>query len=56
MSRRVVIEGRDKKNPRIVIPPELAGRVIPILLTVTDRGEPKLTCYRRVLLKVVAAE
>lgn len=52
MSRKVVIEDRDTKRPRVIIAPELAGKTIPILLTVTDRGEPKLTRYGRVLIKV----
>jgi hypothetical protein len=30
--------------------------MVPILLTVTDRGEPRLTRYGRVLVRVVAAE
>ena len=37
---------------RLVIAPELAGRTIPILLTVTDRGRPRLTRYGRVLITV----
>lgn len=52
MSRRVVIKGKDTKNPRIAFAPELAGRSVPILLSVTDRGEPRLTRYGRILLKV----
>ncbi len=39
--RKVVIEGRDTRHPRVVIAPELAGKTIPILLSVTDRGEPE---------------
>ena len=56
VSRKVVIEGRDTRNPRVVIAPELAGQSIPILLSVTDRGDPRLTRYGRVLLKVEGAE
>ena len=56
VSRKVVIEGRDTRNPRVVIAPELAGKTIPILLSVTDRGEPRLTRYGRVLIKVEEAE
>jgi hypothetical protein len=52
ISRKVAIEGRDTKHPKIVIAPELAGETIPILLAVTDRGEPKLTRYGRVVIKV----
>ena len=39
-------------HARVVIAPELAGKTIPILLSVTDRGEPRLTRYGRVLIKV----
>ena len=56
VSRKVVIEGRDTRSPKVVIAPELAGKSVPILLSVTDRGEPRLTRYGRVLIKVVAAE
>jgi hypothetical protein len=56
MSRRVVIEGRDTRNPRVVIAPESAGKTIPILLSATDRGTPKLTRYGRILIEVQGAE
>ncbi len=46
------IEGRDTSQARVVIPQEWAGKTIPILLTVTDRGHPKLTRYGRVLITV----
>ena len=51
-SRKVVIEGRDTRTARLVVAPEWAGRTIPILLTVTDRGRPRLTRYGRVLITV----
>jgi hypothetical protein len=56
VSRRIVIKGRDGKSPTVVITPELAGQAIPILLNVTDRGEPRLTRHGRILLKVGGAE
>jgi hypothetical protein len=56
VSREVVIAGRYTRNPRVVIDAELAGRSIPILLSVTDRGEPSLTRYGRVILEAEAAE
>jgi hypothetical protein len=49
---KVVIEGRDSPRARVVVPPMLAGRAVPILLAVTDRGYPKLTRYGRVLITV----
>lgn len=51
-SRKVVIEGRDTRFARLVVAPELVGRTIPILLTVTDRVRPKLSRYGRVLITV----
>ncbi len=56
LSRRVVFGGQDRGSPQFVVGPELAGRTIPILLSVTDRGEPALTRYGRVLLRVAGAE
>ena len=52
LSHQVVIEGRDTRAARLVVAPELAGRTIPILLSVTDRGRPRLTRYGRVLITV----
>jgi hypothetical protein len=46
----VKIEGRDTRRALVVIAPEWAGTMIPILLTVTDRGHPSLTRYGRVLI------
>jgi hypothetical protein len=37
---------------RLAVPVTLAGRTIPVLLTVTDRGDPPLTRYARVLITV----
>ncbi|WP_337176510.1 nucleoside hydrolase-like domain-containing protein [Paludisphaera sp.] len=50
------VEGRDTKRPRLVIPPAMAGKTVPVLISVTDRGRPRLTRYARVLVKVAAAE
>jgi hypothetical protein len=38
LARKVIIEGRDTSRPRVVIGPKSAGRCIPLLLSVTDRG------------------
>jgi hypothetical protein len=53
---KVVIEGRDTPTPRVRFPPALAGRAIPILLSVTDRGTPRLTRYARVLIEIEGSE
>ncbi len=37
---------------RLTVPPGVTGRTIPVLLTVTDDGEPALTRYGRVLVRV----
>jgi hypothetical protein len=50
MADKVVIEGRDSPKARVVVLPMLAGKTIPILLAVTDRGRPRLTRYGRVLI------
>ena len=52
VSGRVTIEGRDATKARVVVPSMPAGTLIPILLTITDRGHPSLTRYGRVLLRV----
>jgi hypothetical protein len=46
------IEGRASKVGRLKVPPGPSGRTIPVLLTVTDDGTPRLTRYGRVLLTV----
>jgi hypothetical protein len=53
---KVVIEGRDSPKARVVVPPMPAGTTVPILLAVTDRGNPKLTRYGRVLITVEGAK
>jgi hypothetical protein len=55
-SGKVVIEGKSSPQARVVVPPGLAGEAVPILLTVTDRGEPRLSRYGRVLIKVGRAD
>ena len=56
----VAAQGRHRgpghAEARVVVAPELAGETIPILLSVTDRGRPRLTRYGRVLIKVERAE
>ncbi len=49
---KVVIRGRDQRIARVVIAPELAGKTIPLLLSVTDRGVPRLTRYGRILINL----
>jgi hypothetical protein len=56
VSDKVRIEGRNSSNPRVILPRELAGRTIPILLSVTDRGDPGLTRYGRILIEVEESE
>ena len=53
---QVIIEGRDTPRTRVVFPRMLAGKTIPILLAVSDRGRPRLTRYGRVLIGVEKAE
>jgi hypothetical protein len=53
---QVIIEGWDTPRARVVFPRMLAGRTIPILLAVSDRGRPRLTRYGRVLIRIEMAE
>jgi len=56
VTAQIAIEGSTTKNARIVIAPKLAGKVVPILLSVSDRGLPSLTRYDRVLITVQKTE
>ncbi len=56
VASKIEIDGKSSPQARIVVPPGLEGETIPILLSVTDRGEPNLTCYGRILIKVGRAE
>jgi hypothetical protein len=53
---QVVIEGRDSPRARVIVPPMLAGKTVPVLLAVNDRGHPRLTRYGRVLIRVGRSE
>ena len=48
----VMIHGGNSATPRVEVSPILAGKTIPILLTVRDSGTPSLTRYGRVFLRV----
>ena len=52
----VMIHGGKTATPRVEVGPILAGKTIPILLTVRDSGTPSLTRYGRVLLRVEGRE
>ncbi len=49
---QVKIEGRTNRNARFVLAPKLAGKTVPILLSVSDSGTPPLTRYARVLVAI----
>jgi hypothetical protein len=49
---QVKLEGSRTKSTRFVISSSLAGKTVPVLLAVTDRGTPSLTRYARVLITV----
>lgn len=55
-SNKILIEDDGTSTPRVILPPDLEGQTIPILLSVTDRGEPRLTRYGRVLIEVEKGE
>jgi hypothetical protein len=52
----VTIHSGKTAMPRVEVGPILAGKTIPILLTVRDSGTPSLTRYGRVLLRVEGRE
>lgn len=49
----IAIDDHASRVARLTVPPGAPEGVIPVLLTVTDNGEPTLTRYGRVLLRVV---
>ncbi len=53
---RVMIHGGETATPRVEVGPILAGKTIPLLLTVRDNGTPSLTRYGRALLRVEGPE
>jgi hypothetical protein len=52
MVKGVTIHRRRTATPQVDVGPNLAGKTIPILLTVRDSGTPNLTRFGRVLLRV----
>jgi Cellulose-binding protein Sde0182, C-terminal domain len=52
IATHVTVHSGKTPTPRVEVTPTLAGKTIPILLTVRDNGTPRLTRYRRVLLRV----
>jgi hypothetical protein len=53
LSRGIAIEGADSSSVKIHLSSnDLSGRLVPILLTVSDQGQPSLTRYGRVLVRV----
>ena len=54
--KRVMIHSGNAATPRVDVAPILAGKAIPILLTISDKGTPSLTRYGRVLLQVERAK
>lgn len=56
VSDHVEIECAESPAPRIVVGRGYAGTTVPILLSVSDRGTPRLTRYGRVLITVGGGE
>ena len=48
----IELEGRDAPAARLRVPPEEPVGTIPVVVTVRDDGDPALTRYGRVLVKV----
>ena len=49
---QVVIEGRTKRIARFIPAPKMAGKTVPILLSVSDKVHPSLTRYARLLVTI----
>lgn len=49
----VSVLSNDSSIAEIIIPADVAGKTITIILGVTDEGEPALTSYRRVVFHVI---
>ncbi len=48
----VIIESDNEVKAVVQVPKDGQGKSIHIILEVTDNGEPKLTCYRRVIINI----
>ncbi len=46
------IRGADRPSAALKVPDDAAGRTIHVILEITDRGQPPLTAYRRMILKL----
>jgi hypothetical protein len=56
IAESVTIDDGETTKPQIEVSPALGGKLVPLLLTVTDTGTPALTRYGRVLLRVEASK
>jgi hypothetical protein len=56
VARSVTIHDGETSKPRVEVRPALTGKIVPLLLTVSDTGTPALTRYGRVLLRVEASK
>jgi hypothetical protein len=50
-SGQINIENAKNMTARLVVPEDAAGKVLQILLVVTDNGSPQLTRYRRLVIR-----
>jgi Protein of unknown function (DUF1593) len=51
-ANEVTVDGRNERIARVALSPRLTGKILPILLIVTDQGSPPLTRYARVLVTI----
>jgi len=49
------VQDADAVDATITVPNQASGRTIHVILEVTDDGEPRLTAYRRIVLKVAGS-
>jgi hypothetical protein len=55
LNHLVTIAGNERKVAGITLSAELAGKTVPVLLTVTDSGQPRLSRYARLILHIEPA-
>lgn len=50
---KVNMENGDSPKCRIHIPAEASGKSLHVILSLTDRGKPALTAYKRIVVQVL---
>lgn len=51
-TRKILIQNHNQPKASIVLPEDAKGKIIHVILEVTDSGKPELTRYRRIIISV----